>query len=34
MHWTIADLEALPVDQYHILIDWLREQWQHARIRG
>jgi len=28
MHWTVADIEALTVDQYDVLIDWLTEQWK------
>jgi hypothetical protein len=33
MHWTLADLEALPVDQYDVLIEWLSEQFK-ARVRN
>jgi NDP-sugar pyrophosphorylase family protein len=32
MHWTLADLEALPVEEYNILVEWLAEQFK-ARAR-
>lgn len=32
MGWTLEQLEALPVDQYDVLIAWLGEQFK-ARIR-
>lgn len=32
MHWTLEELEAVPIDKYQILIDWLGEQLQ-ARVR-
>jgi NDP-sugar pyrophosphorylase family protein len=32
MHWTIDELEALTVDQYAVLVEWLGEQFE-ARVR-
>jgi hypothetical protein len=32
MGWTLAQLQALPVDQYEVLVDWLGEQFK-ARVR-
>lgn len=33
MHWSLEQLEALPVDRYVVLVEWLREQFD-ARIKG
>lgn len=32
MGWTVADLEALEIDRYAVLLEWLSEQFE-ARIR-
>jgi len=32
MGWTLDDLDAVPLDKYAVLVDWLSEQFQ-ARVR-